>query len=185
MENNQDHNLDNLDDLLPDELKGDIVPEINPEKLFDEKEYATIVIGSEGMSKKDISNADFVTLLVSSKSTREEKDEALIALKENNAQDFIISAISKTKNLNQKALLIAACWETGLDFSKFYSTFIDLIKHENFAVSFEALTVIQEMEAVIDEATLKLSLDTLKKVKEPSVTVTDAIHLLEQKLTIE
>jgi hypothetical protein len=42
------------------------------------------------MSKKDTSNADYVTILVSSKSTREEKDEALIALKENNAQSFII-----------------------------------------------------------------------------------------------
>ncbi|MBK6985941.1 MAG: hypothetical protein IPH32_14865 [Bacteroidetes bacterium] len=107
------------------------------------------------MSKKTLSNADYVTALVSSKSTREEKDEALIALKENNAQSFILNAIAKTKNLDQKALLIAACWETGLDFSKDYLVFIELIGHENFLVSFEAFTVIQEMEAEIDESTLK------------------------------
>lgn len=63
MKNNEEHELD---DLLPEELKGDIVPEIDPAKLFDEKEYATIIIGSEGMSKKDTSNADYVTALVSS-----------------------------------------------------------------------------------------------------------------------
>jgi hypothetical protein len=174
----------NIDDL-PEDLKGDIVPEINPEKLFDETEYATIIIGSEGMSKKDTTNADDVTLLVSSKSTREEKDEALKALKENNAQEFMLNAISKTKNLAQKALLIAACWETGLDFSKHYSVFIDLITHENFVVSFEAFTVIQEMEAEIDGETLKASLAKLKKVKAPSVAVTDAIELIEQKLNVE
>ncbi len=90
---------------LPEDLKGDLIPEIDPEKLFDEKEYATIIIGSEGMSKKDTGNADYVTLLVSSKSTREEKDEALKLLKENKAQSFILSAITKTKNPAQKR-----CW---------------------------------------------------------------------------
>ena len=168
MINKEDFNIDDL----PEDLKGDIVPEIDPTKLFDEKEYATIIIGSEGMSKKDTSNADYVTVLVSGKSTREEKDEALIVLKENNAQSFILNAIAKTKNLEQKALLIAACWETGLDFSK------------DYAVSFEAFTVIQEMDAEIDTTTLQASLKTLKKIKDPSVSVTDAIELIEQKLNV-
>lgn len=181
MKNNED---DQLDDLLPDELKGDIVPEIDPAKLFDEKEYATIIIGSEGMSKKDVSNADYVTALVSSRSSREEKDEALIALKENNAQSFILNAIAKTKNLEQKALLIAACWETGLDFSKDYIVFIDLIGHENFIVSFEAFTVIQEMEADIDKSTLKTALEKLNKfTKANEITISDAKELITQKLS--
>lgn len=181
MNNKEDFNIDDL----PEDLKGDIVPEIDPEKLFDEKEYATIIIGSEGMSKKDTSNADYVTVLVSSKSTREEKDEALKVLKENNTQAFILNAISKTKNLAQKALLIAACWETGLDFSKDYLVFIDLICSKDFVVSFEAFTVIQEMEAEIDKTTLQSSLTLLKKVKEPSVTITDALKFIVQKLTAE
>lgn len=173
-------------DNLPEELKGDIVPEIDPAKLFDEKEYATIIIGSEGMSKKDTSNADYVTVLVSSKSTREEKDAALLALKENNAQSFILNAIAKTKNLEQKALLIAACWETGLDFSKDYMAFIDLICQENFIVSFEAYTVIQEMEAEIDQSTLQKALDLLNKnTKGNEITVNDAKDLITQKLSAE
>ena len=181
MKNNEDNELD---DLLPDELKGDIVPEIDPTKLFDENEYSTIIIGSEGMSKKDTQNADYVTALVSSKSSREEKDEALIALKENNAQAFILNAISKTKNLDQKALLIAACWETGLDFSKDYLVFINLIGHENFLVSFEAFTVIQEMEAEIDQSTLKAALDMLNEFKKGNeITINDAKELIKQKLS--
>jgi hypothetical protein len=177
-----DENL-NIDDL-PEDLKGEIVPEINPEKLFDEKEYATIIIGSEGMSKTDTSNADYVTILVSSKSTREEKDEALIRLKENNAQDFMISAITKTKKASHKALIISACWETGLDFSKNYSFFIDLICNDDFQVSFEAFTVISEMEAEIDKKTLQESINTLKKIKNPTITIQDAITLIETKLNI-
>jgi hypothetical protein len=181
MINKEDFNIDDL----PEELKGDIVPEIDPTKLFDEKEYATIIIGSEGMSKKDTSNADYVTVLVSSKSSREEKDAALIFLKENNSQSFILNAIAKTKNLEQKALLIAACWETGLDFSKDYAIFIDLICHSNFNVSFEALTVIKEMEAEIDTTTFQASLKVFKNIKKPSIAVTDAIKFIEEKLNTE
>lgn len=179
MKNNEDNELD---DLLPDELKGDIVPEINPEKLFDENEYSTIIIGSEGITKKDTDNADAVTVLVSNKSTREEKDEALKHLKANNAQAFIINAISRTKNPEQKAQIIASCWETGLDFSKDFQFFISLVCDNNFNVSFEAFTVIQEMESEIDSSILKQALDSLLKVKEPSVAVTETIQFIEQKL---
>lgn len=179
MKNNEDNELD---DLLPDELKGDIVPEINPEKLFDENEYSTIIIGSEGMTKKDTDNTDAVTVLVSSKSSREEKDEALKHLKANNAQAFMMNAISKTKNSEQKAQIIASCWETGLDFSKDFNFFVDLIGDKDFHVSFEAFTVIQEMESEIDTSSLTLALEKLKKIKEPSISVTDAIQFIEQKL---
>lgn len=168
---------------IPEDLKGDIVPEIDPAKLFDEKEYSTIIIGNEGLSKKDSSNADYVTILVSSKSTRDEKDEALKLLKENNAGDFIINAITKTKNPDQKALLVAACWETGLDFSKDYLFFIDLICHENFAVSFEAFTVIQEMGAEISQDTLRKALDTLNQCSTANkTTLNDARELIQQQL---
>ena len=179
MKNNEDHELD---DLLPDELKGDIVPEINPEKLFDENEYSTIIIGSEGMTKKDTDNADAVTVLVSNKSTREEKDEALKHLKANNAQAFIINAISSTKNPIHKAQIIASCWDTGLDFSKDFQFFISLVCYKDFNVSFEAFTVIQEMESEIDKSSLTLALEKLKQIKEPHVSVTDAIQFIEQKL---
>ena len=90
----------NLDDL-PEELKGDIIPEIDPAKLFDEKEYATLIIGGDDGSKKDIQNADFISVLISNTATREEKDEALVKLKTNKANLLLLSAISKTKNLIQ------------------------------------------------------------------------------------
>lgn len=174
--------IDNKD--IPEDLKGDIVPEIDPAKLFDEKEYSTIIIGNEGASKKDTNNADYVTILVSSKSTREEKDEALKLLKENNARDFMLSAITKTKNPEQKALLVAACWETGLDFSKDYLFFIELICHENFAVSFEAFTVIQEMEAETDQDTLRKALDILNTCTTVNaITLNDAKELIQQQLS--
>jgi len=167
---------------LPEELKGDIVPEIDPTKLFDEKEYSTIIIGGEGMTKKDTNAADYLSIIVSPQRTREEKDEALIQLKENNAQTFMLNAIAKTKKPEQKALVVAACWETGLDFSNDFPVFIDLICSNNFGVSLEAFTVIQEMESEIPEGQLKNGLELLRKVKSPNPSVLDAIELIEHKL---
>lgn len=168
---------------LPDDLKGDLVPEINPEELFDEEQYSTVIIGNDNASKKDLENADYITVLISSKTSREEKDDALIKLKENNAQAILIKAINKTKNGVQKASVIAACWETGLDFSKDFLFFIELICSNDLIVSLEALTVIQEMETVIEEEKLKKAMDLLNKVSTPNLSVLDAIDFINQKLS--
>lgn len=167
---------------IPEELKGGLIPNIDPEKLFDEKEYTSIIIGPEGISKKDNDNADSLAALMSKKTTREEKDEALKRLKKNNAQAFLLNAISNTKNTSQKSFIIAACWETGLDFSTNCSFFFDLVCSEDFNVSFEALTVIREMDATIDSHSLQTALDTLKKIASPSISVLDAMAWIDQKL---
>lgn len=159
-----------------DDLLGDIVPEIIPEKLFDEKEYATILLGDEGFTKKDGHNADFLAILINPKSTREEKDAALIHLKENKAQKFILSSIFKIKKPEQKAQLIAACWETGLDFSNDVLVFVDLINHENYLVSLEAFTVIQEMENTIAASNITAAIELLRNTKTPGALHNEALN---------
>ena len=178
---NEDFNLDDL----PEELKGDIIPEIDPAKLFDEKEYATLIIGGDDGSKKDLQNADYISILISAKATREEKDEALVKLKTNKANNLLLSAIAKTKNLNQKALIIAACWETGLDFSKDYLTFVELIGSEDFNVSFEAFTVITEMDAEIDKDTLLKAKEMLTKLAEKNSNAKAALEMILNKLNAQ
>lgn len=165
---------------IPEDLKGDLIPEIDPKKLFDEKEYATIILGSDTAGKKDLENADCAAILVSKTTSRDEKDEALKQLKENDARAFMITAIGRTKKPEQKAALIAACWETGLDFSADYLFFAELIGHEDFYVSFEALTVIQELET--DRDTLGRALDMLEGLKEPNANVTGAIEYIRGQL---
>ena len=166
-------------DELPEELKGDILPEINPEKLFDENEYSTILIGKEGISKKDANNSELLTILISKKSTREDKDEALRELKDNNSQAFLINAITNTKNIEQKTSLIASCWETGLDFSNYFTFFIDLICDKEFLIAFESFTVIQEMNAVINPDLLNSSLNKLKECVHKNAIVNEAIQYIE------
>lgn len=90
--------MSTIDDKdLPEDLLGDIVPEINPEKLFDENEYSTLVLGSDNTLKKDTDSIQAIEVLINKTSTREEKDEALIQLKENKAQGVLVNAIEQVK----------------------------------------------------------------------------------------
>lgn len=169
-------------DIPEEDLKGDIVPDIDPAKLFDEKEYSTMIIGSDAAGKKTEENADLATILVNPNTSREEKDEALIRLKQNNATSFLIDAIKRTKEPEYKAILLAACWETGLDFSKDYLFFIEQLLDKDFHVTFEAFTVIQEIESEIPKDQLEQALEILKKGDSSNPYIADSIELINNHL---
>lgn len=175
--------MSTIDDKdLPEDLLGDIVPEINPEKLFDENEYSTLVLGSDNTLKKDTDSIQAIEVLINKTSTREEKDEALIQLKENKAQGVLVNAIEQVKKAEHKAQLVAACWETGLDFGNYFLNFIALTTHTDYTIALEALTVLEEMEAEVDIERLQKALAQLQTVKNPTVIVTDAIALVEGRI---
>lgn len=176
----QDGDMDNME--LTDDLLGDIVPEINPEKLFDENEYSTLVLGSENTLKKDANSIHAIEVLISKTSTREEKDEALIQLKENKAQGVLVNSIEQVKKAEHKAQLVAACWETGLDFGNYFLNFVELTTNANYVIALEALTVLQEMEADVDLTRLQKALTQLQAIQNPTVIITDAIALVEGRI---
>lgn len=177
---------DKINEEIPEELKddllSDLVPDIDPEKLFDENEYSTLVLGSENTLKKDTDSIHAIEVLISKTSTREEKDEALIQLKENKAQGVLVNSIEQVKKIEQKAQLVAACWETGLDFENYFLNFLELTTHTDYVIALEALTVLQEMEADIDLTRLQKAITQLKAVKNKSVIVSDAIALVEGRI---
>ncbi len=155
---------------------------LDPEKLFDEKKFNTIIVGKEGIVKKEAGPAGEIAVLLSQTSTREEKDEALKELKEKKATDLLIQAIKKAKTPEDAAILLAACWETGLDFSKHYAFFAETIAAGYYASALEAYTVLETTDSAVDEPELKKSLELLNAVKKKNNLVSDAIALITQKL---
>jgi hypothetical protein len=75
---------------------------------------------------------------------RETKDEVLRLLKENNAQDLLVDVTRNEQDVERQRVLIAACWETGLDFSKHLLFFVELAVNGNYDHCLEAMTVITE-----------------------------------------
>lgn len=131
-------------------------------KYFDEKNYSTLIIGAEKNEETKQQGDDIVGLLI--EGIRENKVEALRILKQQNAQHALINAIENITHKHERALLIAACWESGLDFSEYFDSFIGYAGDEDALVSLEAITVLETIENFSSDAVLKNGIKTLDKL---------------------
>ena len=108
----------------------------------------------------------------------------LIDIKETHAVGTIISAIENNTYSSIKKELVSVCWESRLNFSDHLNLFVDLLIHEDFIVSFEAFTVIENMSGNItqeekDRQTQKLK-DAISAVDEERKRfLHEAIHMIQ------
>jgi hypothetical protein len=86
----------------------------------------------------------------------------LSELKHSDAVPIIIEAILNEKYSDEQEMLVRSCWENSLDFTSYISVFIDLAIHGNYMTSFEAFTVIENLEGTISDEETKKSLSLLQ-----------------------
>jgi len=155
------------------------------QKLFDENQYHTIFVGNEGNDE----SKDVITNLIDLLTLTENKDfkeEALLTLKREKAGDLLIHAIENPKSKEVKAIIVAACWESEINFSNNLPFFVELVMNGDYLVSLEAMTVIENMEGPFEDNSLPEAIKTLKKFKakltdEKQVLVNDLVDVLLQK----
>ncbi len=68
------------------------------------------------------------------------------SVKDKESVNSFMRAIEDEKYLRIRKLLISACWQNGLDFSNFLPVFVDLIITGDWEVTFEAFTLIDNLE---------------------------------------
>jgi hypothetical protein len=161
----------------PDENSGETKA---TEKFFSEEEYSTITIGKEeqAASPAPLQQPHFVKTLLSllDSGSAEDKESALELLKKENAVAFLLEAIGQTASTDKKAVLLAACWESGLDFKGHHQFFIEYALHVNPLVSLEAITVLDTNRLSIPKAELQGLIDLLST---PAAQKHDNAVLLE------
>jgi predicted oxidoreductase len=126
----------------------------DPQKLFNEEEYSTLIIGREGFNKKENSTADLLEALLDKGITRQESEDIFSKLKETNSQKVMMDAIATAQRVSEKTVLTAACWECGLDFSAYFLDFVKLATSKDFQLALEALSVVESIENVFEEKIL-------------------------------
>jgi hypothetical protein len=154
----------NVDDLLDEES-------IDPKRLFDEKQYSTLVIDREGFSKHDNAIADLIEGLLQPQLVREQAEEIFKLLKEKNAQTLLVDSIQVAETKAEKTKLIAACWECGLTFTAHFVFFVTLACDSDFMLAFEAYTVIENEETNPSEDILAQALSLVSNSKSPNSTI--------------
>lgn len=69
--------------------------------------------------------------------------------------------ISETSDKEVKQVLVAACWECGLNYSIYLPFFVDLVLDEEYLISIEAFTVIENMPGPFINEDVLQCLDTV------------------------
>jgi hypothetical protein len=151
----------------------------NPEEeniepfIHEDKEFRTAFFGPvpekilesvpEKFDRKLIAN--LITQLTGPES-RELKDEVLHALKAGQSQELLVEVISMKEYFKHRRILLATCWETGLDFSNYLEFFVTLLgdkKTDNLSC-LEIVTIIEEMPGPFDKKSVENSLKTLQSI---------------------
>ncbi|MBL7921483.1 MAG: hypothetical protein JNJ40_14285 [Bacteroidia bacterium] len=168
------------DDILKELLDDDA---FDPKKLFNEEEYSTLIIKREGFSKKENDSADLIESLLEKEITRQESEAIFSKLKENNSVELLVDSIKKAQRVEQKTTLTAACWETGLDFTNYFLFFVEIACNDNFLLAMEGLTVVENIESALDEATLTKALEIAQNAKSKNKELTgDLISNIKSRI---
>lgn len=90
----------------------------------------------------------------------------LCEIKHNDAVNELVKAIENKKYSNIQQTLISACWENGLDYTPYLSTFIKLLINGDYMTAFEAFTVIENSEGTLSEKSMNEHLKQLRSALE-------------------
>lgn len=157
--------------------------------LHSTSNYSTIFLGEQNskggkLEAKVISN---LISLLTDEANKELKQDALNELRKKNEKALLIQAISENKKHPKLSALVAACWETGMDFSEEISFFVVIALECSYTVCLEAMTVIENAvndvnrNAIIDSIK-KLESEIQKKKSEKINLYSEIILTLKNKL---
>ena len=114
----------------------------------------------------------------------------MCSVKKEKGGDTLLVAIASPKAKDVRHLLVAACWESEINFSKYLPFFILLALDENYLISLEAITTIENMEGPFTETDLTSAIKKVKEFKkditsERQVLLNDLVDTLTGFLTKE
>ncbi|MCE9538782.1 MAG: hypothetical protein K8R85_06145 [Bacteroidetes bacterium] len=143
------------------------------QKYFDSKEYSTSIIGKEGEEEPvtiDESKISNLISLLTDPANKELKEGTLLTLKKEKGGNLLLLAIASPKAENVRHKLVAACWESEINYSHYFSFFILLALDNDYLVSLEAITVISTMEGPFNNDDVRKAIKKVKAAKETITT---------------
>jgi hypothetical protein len=94
----------------------------------------------------------------------------------------LVAAITNEKYTDIRKDLVGCCWQNGLDYSEYLPLFIGLVINEEFQISFEAFTLIENMYGRIEDDVLDI--ETIKINEALKAASDEKAYLLNSLLTI-
>lgn len=134
-------------------------------------------------------NSRYIPLLVDVLHSSKENEISELILKilsEAKHPDIVpelIKAIEDEKYINEQEELVRTCWENGLDYTNYFSTFVNLLINGNYMTAFEAYTVIENTEGFLSDTSAKEYIATLQNAifdanDERKILIQSIVHFL-------
>lgn len=89
-------------------------------------------------------------------------------IKHTNAVPYLVKAIEDNRLAGIREVLVRTCWENGLDYTNYFSTFVDLLINGDYMVAFEAYTLIENSEGTLSKAS---AMEYISRLKEALASV--------------
>jgi hypothetical protein len=104
-------------------------------------------------------------------------------LKHRDAIPLLVEAVKNEKYAGERARLVSACWENGLDYSADLPLFVDLVIANDLVVAFEAYTVVTNMSGKISGEIIDNEVEKIKKAmiqanEQKKELLHDLVHFL-------
>lgn len=117
---------------------------------------------------KQSGNSEYIPMLVDQLEKNKNSEviqkinRLLSEVKHTDAVPILVAAIENVESDVTSEQLVRACWENGLNYTNYFSTFIDLLINGGFMLAFEAYTLIENTEGHLSETSAKEYIDQLK-----------------------
>lgn len=89
------------------------------------------------------------------KEITDEINKLLSTVKDKETTETFIEAVTDKKYKSVRKLILTACWQNGLDFSNYLPVFVDVIINDDWESAFEAFTIIDNLESLPEQNTVK------------------------------
>ena len=154
----------------------------DPKRLFDSKEFSTVVVNRDGFSNRDNQVADLMSEIVECSKQTLDTFELFAKLKTLHPAEEMIKILSQSGDADDLGRLVAICWESGVNFSPYMTFFSALVCHPDYAVAMEALTVIEESEGPFNKEDLDGALKVATEANTPNTgLLEDLVSILKNR----
>lgn len=132
--------MENINDILNKINSGE--PEVIAEAVKEIKENGDLSAAEALLRNlENIREAHTVTVVVN----------LLADIKDNNFREILMKEIQSATSSDIKIELMRIAWESSLDYSAYLDVFLELLHQSDFAIAFEASTVIENMVHHLNE----------------------------------
>lgn len=104
--------------------------------------------------------------------------------------EILIKLVQKTTLVKSRKMILSACWQSRIDFIDYLETIIDIAITEPFEISFEAFTIIENIETKVNAARKAELINYAKSkidlvIEENISFAPEIVHIMEHFVELE